>query len=249
MKHLVFVLSLVWTLFAGFLHGNEADDSFRVLVFSKTGGFRHASIENGVTAVKELGAANDFAVEAGEDASIFNEKDLDRFQVVVFLNTTGNILDESQKEAFEKFIQEGGGFVGIHAAADTEYDWDWYGRLVGGYFKSHPQVQEAIIDVENRNHPATVHLPEKWKRTDEWYNYRVNPRSRGVQVLMALDTESFSGSEMGDDHPIAWFHEFDGGRAFYTGLGHTPEGFEEEAFRKHLLGAIRWAAGVESATD
>lgn len=247
MKRFVFMLSLLSALFTGLLHGSGSEGSFQILVFSKTGAFRHASIENGVETLKEIGAENGFSVESSEDGAIFNSRDLDRFHVVVFLNTTGNILDDLQKTAFERFIQSGRGFVGIHAAADTEYQWEWYGKLVGGYFKSHPRVQEAVIEIENSAHPATEHLPKRWKRTDEWYNYRINPRSRGVQVLMALDTNSFSGSEMREDHPIAWFHEFDGGRAFYTGLGHTSVGFAEDHFRKHLLGAIRWASGEGEA--
>ncbi len=131
----------------------------------------------------------------------------------------------------------------MHSAADTEYEWAWYGKLVGAYFKSHPRIQDATIEVEDRKHPATAHLDEKWERRDEWYSFRKNPRGE-VRVLLALDGKSFEGGEMGADHPIAWYHEFDGGRAFYTALGHTNESYREEAFLRHLLGALRWAAGV-----
>lgn len=214
-----------------------------MLVFSRTAGFRHASIETGQKALQQLGEEQGFGVESSEDPELFESEKLANYQAVVFLNTTGTILSAEQKEAFQGFIRGGGGFVGIHSAADTEYDWEWYGNLVGAYFKSHPRIQEAVIRVEDRKHPATAHLRKKWKRTDEWYNYRANPREE-VHVLMSLDTESFEGSEMGDDHPISWWHEFEGGRAFYTGLGHTKESYEEEPFLKHLLGAICWAAGV-----
>lgn len=236
----LFALSLPGISLAADHHEND----FRVLVFSKTAGFRHKSIEAGVAAVKKLGKERGFDVEATEDSAVFEPANLGRFQAVVFLNTTGTIFDEAQREAFQAYVRGGGGFVGIHSAADTEYDWEWYGKLVGAYFKSHPRIQEAVIRVEDRNHPATRHLPPKWTRTDEWYSYRANPRGEEVFVLMSLDTKSFEGSQMGDDHPISWFQEFEGGRAFYTGLGHTEESFVEEAFLEHMMGAIRWAAGV-----
>lgn len=220
------------------LHGDEA---FRVLVFSKTTGFRHASIEAGVKAVQKLAEEHHFGVEATEDASDFAEEKLGGFQAVVFLNTTGDVLDANQQEAFQRFIRKGGGFVGVHSAADTEYDWEWYGELVGAYFKSHPKIQGAVIQVENLQHPATKHLEESWERTDEWYNFRANPREE-VSVLLSLDTDSFEGSAMDGDHPIAWYHQFDGGRALYTGLGHTEESYGEPEFLQHLLGAIQWAA-------
>jgi cytochrome c len=224
----------------------EAEERFGVLVFSRTAGFRHGSIEAGREAISQLGRDHGFRVEATEDPTRFSEETLAKFRAVVFLNTTGNVLSPEQKEAFESFIRAGGGFVGIHAAADTEYEWEWYGKLVGAYFKSHPRTQEAVIQVEDRTHPATSHLADKWKRRDEWYNFRANPREH-VHVLLSLDTGSFEGSEMGDDHPIAWWRELDGGRAFYTGLGHTEESFREKAFLQHLLGAIQWAAGADSS--
>ncbi len=227
--------------------GAPETDPPRVLVFSKTAGFRHQSIEKGVETIRDLGQKHGFDVEATEDAAIFNTDDLARFEVILFLNTTRNVLEkESERTAFQKFVRDGGGFVGVHAAADTGYDWPWYGQLVGAWFKSHPKIQEARVTVEDHNHPATRHLDKEWVRTDEWYSFRSNPRkAEGIHVLLALDTSSFEGSEMGDDHPIAWYHHFEGGRAVYTGLGHTEESYDEEAFRAHLVGAIRWAAGVE----
>jgi len=226
----------------------EAQSPPKVLVYSRTAGFRHASIPDGIAALQALGAAHGFSVVATEDPNHFTDETLDQYAVVLFLSTTGDILDEEQQAAFERFIAKGRGFVGIHAAADTEYDWPWYGRLVGGYFKSHPPVQPAELRVVDRDHPATAHLPEVWHRTDEWYNYRQNPRGR-VRVLLELDESTYKNGSMGDDHPIAWCHEFGGGRAFYTGGGHTRESFAEPLFLDHLLGAIRWAAGGEVAAS
>ncbi len=218
----------------------------RVLVFSKTAGFRHASIPTGVEALKKLGEQNGFTVEATEDSSAFTDANLARFSTVVFLSTTGDILNDDQQAAFERYIRSGGGFLGIHAAADTEYDWPWYGRLVGAYFKTHPAIQDATVVVADRVHPSTKHLPMRWQRRDEWYEYRTNPRGK-VHVLATLDESTYEGGGMGHDHPIAWCHEFDGGRAFYTGGGHTNESFAEPAFLQHLLGGILWTAGIEEA--
>ena len=226
----------------------EAQSPPKVLVYSRTAGFRHASIPDGIAALRALGTAHGFSVVATEDPDHFTDEILDQYAVVLFLSTTGDILNEEQQAAFERFIAKGRGFVGIHAAADTEYDWPWYGRLVGGYFKSHPPVQPAGLRVVDRDHPATARLPEVWYRTDEWYNYRQNPRGR-VRVLLELDESTYKNGSMGDDHPIAWCHDFGGGRAFYTGGGHTRESFAEPLFLDHLLGAIRWAAGDEGAAS
>ncbi len=220
----------------------QAQPAYRVLVFSKTAGFRHDSIPQGIEAIRALGKDNGFAVDATEDSAQFTADNLDKYAAVVFLSTTGDILDNDQQAAFEAYIAKGRGYVGLHAAADTEYEWPWYGQLVGAYFKSHPQIQEAVVKVEDKSHPSTSHLPEEWKRTDEWYNYKQTPRDQ-VHVLAALDEKSYKGGEMGDDHPTAWCHEFGGGRAWYTGGGHTKESYSEENFLKHVLGGIQWAAG------
>ena len=217
-----------------------------MLVFSKTAGFRHASIPTGVEALKKLGEQNGFTVEVTEDSNAFTDANLARFSAVVFLSTTGDILNDDQQAAFERYIRSGGGFLGIHAAADTEYDWPWYGRLVGAYFKTHPAIQDATVVVVDRVHPSTKHLPMRWQRRDEWYGYRTSPRGK-VHILATLDERTYEGGGMGDDHPIAWCHEFDGGRALYTGGGHTNESFAEPAFLQHLLGGILWTAGIEKA--
>lgn len=164
-----------------------------------------------------------------------------QYQVVIFLNTTGDILNEAQQAAFERFVQGGGGFVGVHSATDTEYDWPWYGRLVGAYFAGHPPVQPATVEVIDRTHPSTAVLPSIWQRRDEWYDFQSAPAA-DVNVLALVDEDSYDGATMGEPHPIAWHHVYDGGRAWYTGMGHTGETYDEPLFREHLWGGIRWAA-------
>jgi type 1 glutamine amidotransferase len=215
----------------------------QVLVFSKTAGFRHDSIPAGIAAIRSLGRANGFSVTATENAKTFAAKPLSRFDAVVFLSTTGDVLVPKQQKAFKGYIRKGGGWVGIHSAADTEYDWPFYGRLLGAYFLSHPAIQPAAIDVADRAHPSTSHLPARWLRTDEWYDFRSNPRG-AVHVLATLDESTYSGGTMGADHPIAWCHPFKGGRAWYTAGGHTIESYSESDFRRHLLGGILWAGGL-----
>ncbi len=218
-----------------------------VLVFSKTAGFRHDSIPAGIAAIRALGADNGFAVEATEDAGAFTAENLSHYAAVVFLSTTGDVLDAAQQTAFENYIEAGGGYAGVHAAADTEYDWPWYARLVGAWFASHPAIQQATVAVESHGHPSTASLPDRWTRTDEWYNYRTNPRA-AVKVLASLDESSYDpgGDAMGD-HPIMWCHDQGGGRSWYTGGGHTVESYGDPDFLAHLAGGIRYAAGLEQA--
>jgi len=216
--------------------------AFAALLFTKTTGYRHKSIPAGIAAVEALGEQSGFRVDATESASAFTDANLARYRVVVFLNTTGDVLDSSEQGAFERFIRRGGGFVGIHSATDTEYDWPWYGRLVGAYFQSHPAIQPAALVVD-RGDASTAHLPVRWVRTDEWYNFQ-DGSWEPVQVLVRLDETSYSGGKMGANHPVTWHHSFDGGRAWYTALGHTEESYAEPEFLQHLLGGIRWAARV-----
>ena len=213
----------------------------RVLVFSKTAGFRHGSIPAGIEAVRSLGTGSGFSVTATEDGAAFTPANLATYKAVVFLNTTGDVLSDAQQSALQSYIDGGGGFVGVHSAADTEYEWPYYERLVGALFEGHPPIQAATLRNEDRTHPATSHLSATWRRTDEWYNYRSNPRSQ-VHVLQSLDESTYSGGTMGD-HPITWCHAQGAGRSFYTGLGHTNETYAEPAFRSLLLGAIRYAMG------
>lgn len=219
--------------------------AFRALVFSKTAGFRHMdTIPTAVGAVRSLGAGHGFAVEATEDAAAFTDENLARFDVVVFLLTTGDVLNEAQQAAFERYIRAGGGWVGVHSASDTEYEWPFYGRLLGAYFNRHPSRQTAAIERADPLHPSTADLPARWVRFDEWYNFRRNPRPF-VHVLLTVDESSYAPGPgaMGADHPIAWCQDYGGGRAWYTAIGHTPQTYEDARFLDHLLGGIRYAAG------
>lgn len=214
----------------------------RILVFSRTEGFRHGSIEAGMEAVRAIAAARDVEVLATEDDADFTQA-LARVDAVVFLNTTGDVLDAPGEAALRAFVEGGGGWVGVHAAADTEYGWPWYETLVGARFASHPAVQQAALRVAEADHPATRGLPNPWIRTDEWYDFQARPT--GVTVLLRLDESSYSGGTMGADHPIAWAHDVGAGRAVYTGLGHTAESYAEPLVRAHLDGALCWAARLE----
>ena len=194
------VLALAAGTLAASLPASAADAPYDVLVFSKTAGFRHDSIPAGIQAIRDLGAANNFTVTATEDAAAFTTANLAQYEAVVFLSTTGDVLNATQQTAFESYVRGGGGYVGIHSAADTEYDWSFYGQLVGAYFASHPAIQQASVRVENRAHPATAHLPQLWTRTDELYNYRTNPRST-ARVLATLDESTYSGGTHGRRPP------------------------------------------------
>lgn len=209
-----------------------------LLIFSKTEGFRHASIEDGAKALQKLAEDNGWTSDHTEDASVFTSENLQEYNAVIFLSTTGDILNEEQQNAFEQYIGNGGGYVGIHAAADTEYEWPWYGELVGAYFDSHPQIQQATLILASADHPSTSFLPKQWMRTDEWYNYKdINP---DINILLKLDESSYEGGTNGENHPAAWYHEYDGGRAFYTAGGHTSESYTEELFLDHIWGGVEY---------
>jgi cytochrome c len=213
----------------------------RVLVFSKTMGFRHESITAGKAAMLAMGQQYGLQIDTTENDSAFYEGNLRQYHAVVFLNTTGDVLNPEQQNNFERFIQAGGGYVGIHAATDTEYDWPWYGKLAGAYFKDHPgnpNVQDGEFYVVDKNHPACDSLPERFHRMDEFYNFRqMNP---DVRPLVNIDEKSYKEGKMGDNHPMSWYHEYDGGRAFYTAMGHTVESFSEPLFLHHLWGGLKW---------
>ncbi len=229
--------------------GNKREGQPKILVFSKTMGFKHASIPAGIAAIEKLGSENGFAVDTTKNAELFTDENLKQYSAIVFLSTTGNILNAKEEAAFERYIQAGGGYVGVHAAADTEYDWGWYNRLAGAQFLSHPSgTPEADFIIKNKNFVATEFFTDSvWHRTDELYNYKnINP---DVNVLMTLDESSYEGGQNGDFHPIAWYHEYDGGRAFYTGAGHTDESYSEDLFLKHLKGGIEYAIGKNENLD
>jgi PKD repeat protein len=234
---------------------------YNVLIFSKTAGFRHSSIDEGIAAIKLLGEQHNFGVDAIEEAALFTDAFLARYDAVIWLSTTGDVLDETQQAAFERYIRAGHGYVGIHSAADTEYTWPWYGKLVGAYFRNHPNgTPTATVLREDGTHLSTAHLPPSWTRVDEWYNYQsidnpvingggvdFSPRANPVHVLLAMDESTYAeadGSDaVDDDHPISWCHRYDGGRAWYTGLGHTEASYTEPAFLAHVLGGIEVATG------
>jgi cytochrome c len=222
------------------MHGPAGGRS--ILVFSKSAGFRHDSIPVARQAILDIGIERGWSVTFTEDANMIEKNRLKAFDAIVFVSTTGKILDSNQEKALVGFIHGGGGFAGIHAAADSEYDWAWYGRLVGAYFLQHPAQQEAVVKIEDTSSPITAGLPNPWTRKDEWYDYRVNPRPN-VHVLASLVQTSYTGSKMGDDHPIMWYHEFEGGRSWYTGMGHTQESYHDPLFLKMLAEGIEWACG------
>jgi type 1 glutamine amidotransferase len=193
----------------------------RLLVYTRTTGYRHDSIPAGIAAMRGM---DGFEADATEEFPA----DLSRYAVVVFLSTSGTVLDDAGREALMSYMARGGSWFGVHGASTTEYDWDWFGGLVGARFDKHPPMCQATITVEDRSHPATAHLREGWKRTDEWYQFRSDPRP-DVRVLLSLG-----------DRPLAWCHSYGGGRSFYTSLGHPVEAFSEPMFVQHLRGALDW---------
>ena len=245
---------LMFTLVLLIFSCSKRENKPKILVFSKTVGYHHESIAEGNVAIEKLGGQNNFDVDTTTDAAMFTEDTLKKYAAVVFLSTTGDVLDYLQEAAFEQYIQAGGGYMGIHAAADCEYDWGWYGRLVGGYFLSHPgihdtfpNIQQGMLNVVEKDNIATKFLPPQWNRTDEFYSYK--KLSKDTKVLLKIDEKSYHGGENGDNHPMAWYHEYDGGRAFYTALGHTKESFAEDLYLKHILGGIQYAIGKNKELD
>lgn len=212
----------------------------RLLVFTRTTDYRHESIPAGVAALRALGG---FEVTATEDCAAL-EAPLDSFAAVVFLSTSGEVLTPAGRDRLAAYVEAGGGFVGVHAAACTEYDWPYYGELLGARFDRHPALQPGRTVTEDRDHPATRHLPAVWDFTDEWYDFRTNPRP-AVRVLLSADETSYEGGGMGGDHPLAWCRAQGRGRVFYTALGHTSEAYRDPDFRSHLLGGITWAARTQ----
>jgi type 1 glutamine amidotransferase len=221
----------------------------KVLIFSKTAGFHHNSIAVGIVAIKQLGTENNFDVDTTTDANKFNTSNLKQYAAIIFLSTTGKVFTTMEQEnALKRYIESGKGYVGIHAATDCEYDWQWYGDLAGAYFKGHPAgTPEATLNVVDSTFMATKHLPRRWTRKDEWYHFKF--LAKDLHVLIQLDENSFTYSarneslKMGSYHPMAWYHSFDGGRAFYTALGHTDESFADPLYLQHILAGIKYAIG------
>lgn len=241
---------VVLFLIATLLPRASAAEQFRALVFSKTLMYRHASITNGIAMLKRLAAENQFSVEATEDSAAFTPENLSRYKVLVFLSTSGDVLNDSQQEAFKTFIESGGGFVAIHAAVAgkvaTEGTWPWYSEMFCSDFANHKAIERATVVVEDNANASTAHLPTRWARVDEWYNFDASPRGK-VHVLASLDEKSFHGGTMGSDHPIAWCKRIGKGCLWYTALGHTESSYTEPEFVKHVLGGIHVAAGLKPA--
>lgn len=241
------ITSIIITFIAAIsINTASAQDNIKVLAFSQveSGIYHHLSNLDGIALIEQLGKKRGWDVDVTHDSGTFNAERLAHYDVVAFINTTGNILNEIQQTAFEGYIKAGGGFVGTHSAADTEHEWPWYGELVGGYFKSHPEVDQIAMTVkENANHPANKHVGDTGAVLEEWYSYTANVRSKSAfEVLLTVDETTYEGGEMGSDHPITWAHEYDGGRAFYTGLGHTFPS-DHPFLANQLIGGIEWAAG------
>lgn len=243
MKYLLFLALLV-----GAFSCSKRSGKPKILVFSKTAAYHHESIADANAAIQKLGSQHGFDVDTTTNAAWFTEDSLKKYSAVIFVSTTGDVLNNFQEAAFERYIQAGGGYVGVHAATDGEYDWSWYGKLAGGYFLDHPgitdsfpNVQEGLLTVVDTDNNATKHLPKQWKRTDEFYSFK--KLNSDVKLLLTIDEKSYRGGKNGANHPIAWYHEYDGGRAFYTELGHTKESFSDELYLKHILGGIQYAIG------
>lgn len=243
----------LWIVLAFFISSHIeqlAAADFSVLVFSKTLLFRHASITNGIAAIKGLGEKNHFDVDATEDSTWFTPSKLSKYKAIVFLSTTGNVLDEQQQAAFKSFIEQGGGLAAVHGAIAgdlaTEGDWPWYGDALCASFTNHSSVVQGTIHIEDKTNPSTAGLPEPWVRSDEWYNFIGTPRGK-ARVLATVDESTYKGGTMGKDHPIAWCRRLGKGRIWYTALGHMPASFTEPLFLQHLLGGIELAAGVKAA--
>lgn len=215
----------------------------RILIHTRNLLFPHASVTDGVRALRELGADHGFEADVTDEPAEFRPGPLRHYAAVVFLSTGGEVLDEAGRDALRAHLTAGHGWMGVHCASGTELDWPWYGDLVGARFDSHPAIQTATVRPADPHHPSTAHLPAAWSWTDEWYNFRSDPRDGGARVLLTVDEDDYEGGTMGPGHPLAWCGEHDGAPTFYTSLGHSPEAYEDAAFRTHLLGGVLHALG------
>ena len=250
---MIYNYTIVFYIFISFLFPKQEmeclncsdQNTFSVLVITETKGYVHRSaIKAGKELINNIGNKNNFNVFYSNNSNAITAKNLMDISTIIFLNTTSDILNADEQKVMEDFIKGGKGFVGIHSAADTEYKWNWYGRLVGGYFKNHPPgTSYAKIETMNNSHVSTKHLDDKWEIKDEWYNYyNLNP---DINVLLNLDESTYYGGTHGENHPITWYHQFDGGRAFYTGLGHLAKTYSDQRFIKLLTGGILYASFPE----
>lgn len=227
-----------------------AQKQYKVLLVTTTRGWHHEALHSGVLAIQQLGVRHHFDVVLWEDPNGFTDKFLSPFSVVIFLHTTGDIFDSAQQKVMERFIRSGKGYVGVHSASDTEYNWDWYTKLVGRMFTIHPVIQTAKLQVLDQQFPGLEGFANGRLWTDEWYEFGPE-KTTGLHYILGVDETTYNpkvqwgskkGEGLGKLHPLSWYHEYDGGRAFYTALGHVPANFSDEAFLNHLSAGIRWAA-------
>ena len=244
MIHKKLICFLLVIIVLGMVQAQQSNPN--ILIFTKTEGFRHKSIPTGIAFMTELAQRNNWKISFSEDSNDFNDENLKQYNVLVFLNTSGDLFDENQKKALKKYMANGNGFVGVHAASNTEMEWPWFTEMIGATFKDHPKVQNATLHIDKASeHPSINHLNKIEVFRDEWYNF-LNPVARHVNVLATLDEDSYQGKKMNTkNHPITWYHHFDGGRVFYTGMGHTNEIYQDLKFEKLIKGAILWTVGVE----
>ncbi|MFD5765448.1 ThuA domain-containing protein [Streptomyces sp. NPDC127049] len=214
-----------------------------VLVYTRTAGYRHASIPDAVAALTGLAARRGLTAEAGEDPAAFTADGLSGRALVVLVSTTGTVLTPEGRTALEAYLRGGGALLAVHAAANAEPHWPFYGDLLGTRFAGHPPLQPGAVLVEDPRHPAAAPLPRRWEWTDEWYEYTSHPRTPDVHVLLCADETAYEGGTLGADHPIAWCRTVDRGRFLFTALGHAPEAYRDPYFLAHLDGALTWLLG------
>jgi type 1 glutamine amidotransferase len=242
MKHLLKYLLLLFcfTTYLSCKAYYASPKSKKILVFSLTKGFHHASIADGLVAMKKMASENNLVMDTTTNVEAFTTENLKQYQSLVFLNPTGsNVFSDSQKQALKQYLNNGGGFVGIHAATDFCYEWEWYGKMVGAYFEKHPKIQNAKLNIIEPKNKLVKGLPQPWMHTDEWYNFKnVNP---DLKVVIQVDETSYTGGTMKNNHPISWYHNFEGGKVFYTALGHTKECYTDPLFLSHVLAGLKWS--------
>ncbi|HEY1060931.1 MAG TPA: ThuA domain-containing protein [Daejeonella sp.] len=241
---LAFLMVLSW-IFASDLKAQKHPQ--KILLFYKTAAYKHASIPAGIAAITKLGKEFKFQTDTSSDASLFTVESLKKYDAVVFLSTSGDMLDSVQQRSFENYIHAGGGYMGIHGASAGGYNWPWYGKLVGAIFNGHPVQQFATFNVLDRKNRSTRHLPKKWNIKEELYNFK--SIGNDIRVLISVDESTYKGGTNGSFHPMAWYREFEGGRSFYTALGHADEKYTDPLFLKHILEGIRYAMGRKRFTS
>lgn len=250
MKVVKFLLALAIVTLCIQPNASAQTKQFKALLVTTTNGWHHESVHYGVVALKELAIRNYFDVTLLENPKGFTDKYVEQFQVIIFLNTTANIFDSAQEKVMERFIKSGKGYVGIHSASDTEYDWDWYTKLVGRMFYIHPVIQTAKLNIIDASFPGLQGFANNKLWTDEWYEFGPE-KTTGLNYVLAVDESTYDpkvqwgekkATGMGKLHPISWYHNYDGGRSFYTALGHLPAVYSDQAFLNHLYAGILWAA-------